>query len=90
MPDPSFAQVKDLVLERFSARGLRLVLQPATADRICPNEVTRARHGHRGRIRRSGGCRTLAVYIGDVRHREASSPVAVLRSRSATSRPSCP
>ncbi len=29
-------------------------------------------------------------YIGDVRQREASSPVAVLRSRSATSRPACP
>lgn len=29
-------------------------------------------------------------YMGDVRHREASNPVAVLRSRSATSKPSCP
>src|SRR6266851_2870216 len=34
--------------------------------------------------------REQPVYIGDVRHREASSPVAVLRSTSATSRPSCP
>jgi len=29
-------------------------------------------------------------YIGDVRHRDASRPVAVVRSRSARSRPSCP
>jgi len=28
--------------------------------------------------------------IGDVLHRDASKPVAVLRSRSATSNPSCP
>src|SRR6185503_13204297 len=30
------------------------------------------------------------AYIGDVRQRDASRPVAVLRSRSATSNPSCP
>ena len=29
-------------------------------------------------------------YSGEVRHREASNPVAALRSRSATSNPSCP
>ena len=29
-------------------------------------------------------------YIGEMRHREASNPVAVLRSRSATKRPSWP
>jgi hypothetical protein len=30
------------------------------------------------------------AYIGDVRQRDASSPVAAVRSRSATSSPSCP
>ncbi len=30
------------------------------------------------------------AYNGEVRHREASNPVAAPRSRSATSKPSCP
>ena len=30
------------------------------------------------------------AYIGEVRHREACTPVAVLSSKSATSRLSCP
>jgi hypothetical protein len=34
--------------------------------------------------------RAMTRYIGETRHREASNPVAVLRSRSATRRPSWP
>ena len=65
--------------------------------RRSPRAAIPARPYGKESVRLIGDCRepmwrpvTLKSYIGDVRHRDASSPVAVLRSKSATRRPSWP